>query len=74
VSGNAGNDLVLTAIGDCGSCCSSCIRDAVALEKLGIPSVAIVSDVASVKVNLLKAKTPQRRYKSTPLTMFPDAV
>jgi hypothetical protein len=39
----ANNDLVLTAIGDCGSCCSCCIRDAVALEKLGIPSAAIVT-------------------------------
>jgi hypothetical protein len=37
------NDLVLTAIGDCGSCCSCCIRDAVALEKLGIPSAAIIT-------------------------------
>ena len=39
----AGNDLVLTAIGDCGSCCSCCIRDAVALERLGIPSAAIIT-------------------------------
>jgi len=37
------NDIVLTAIGDCGSCCSCCIRDAVALEKLGIPSAAIIT-------------------------------
>ena len=37
----AHSDLVLTAIGDCGSCCSCCIRDSVALEKLGIPSAAI---------------------------------
>jgi hypothetical protein len=37
------NDIVLTAIGDCGSCCSCCIRDAVTLEKLGIPSAAIVT-------------------------------
>jgi len=37
------NDIVLTAIGDCGSCCSCCIRDSVALEKLGIPSAAIVT-------------------------------
>jgi hypothetical protein len=37
------NDIVLTAIGDCGSCCSSCIRDAIALEKLGIPSAAIIT-------------------------------
>ena len=29
------NDIVLTAIGDCGSCCSCCIRDAVALERAG---------------------------------------
>jgi hypothetical protein len=37
------NDVVLTAIGDCGSCCSCCIRDAVALEKLGTPSAAIIT-------------------------------
>lgn len=39
----ANNDIVLTAIGDCGSCCSCCIRDAIALEKKGIPSVAIIT-------------------------------
>lgn len=39
----AENDLVLTAIGDCGSCTSACIRDAIALEKLGIPSAPIVT-------------------------------
>jgi hypothetical protein len=37
------NDVVLTAIGDCGSCCSCCIRDTVALEKLGIPSAAVIT-------------------------------
>ena len=37
------NDLVLTAIGDCGSCCSCCIRDAISLETRGIPSVAIIT-------------------------------
>jgi hypothetical protein len=37
------NDIVLTAIGDCGSCCSCCIRDAVAFEKRGIPSAAIIT-------------------------------
>jgi hypothetical protein len=36
----ANNDLALTAIGDCGSCC---FRDSVALEKLGIPSAAIIT-------------------------------
>jgi hypothetical protein len=37
------NDIVLTAIGDCGSCCSCCIRDAVALEALGLPSAAVIT-------------------------------
>lgn len=39
----ASNDIVITAIGDCGSCCSCCIRDAIALEKRGIASVAIIT-------------------------------
>ena len=37
------NDIVLTAIGDCGSCCSSCIRDAVALEDRGIPAAPVIT-------------------------------
>ncbi len=37
------NDIVLTAIGDCGSCCSCCIRDSVALEDLGIPTAPIIT-------------------------------
>lgn len=37
------NDVVLTAIGDCGSCCSCCIRDAVALEDLGLPTAPIIT-------------------------------
>ena len=39
----AENDVVLTAIGDCGSCCSCCIRDAVALEDLGLPTAPIIT-------------------------------
>ena len=39
----ANNDLVLTAIGDCGSCCSCCIRDAIALELRGLAAVAIIT-------------------------------
>jgi hypothetical protein len=37
------SDIVLTAIGDCGSCTSCCVRDAIALEKLGVPTAAIVT-------------------------------
>ena len=36
-------DIVLTAIGDCGSCCSCCVRDGIALELLGVPSAVIIT-------------------------------
>ena len=39
----AENDVVLTAIGDCGSCCSACVRDSIALEKLGVPSAVVIT-------------------------------
>ncbi|AVG42042.1 UGSC family (seleno)protein [Achromobacter insolitus] len=39
----AENDIVLTAIGDCGSCCSACVRDSIALERLGLPSAVIIT-------------------------------
>lgn len=41
IAGNS--DIVLTAIGDCGSCTSCCIRDAIALEKVGVPTAVIVT-------------------------------
>lgn len=37
------NDIVLTAIGDCGSCTSGCLRDAIQLETAGIPTAVIVT-------------------------------
>ena len=37
------NDIVLTAIGDCGSCTSGCLRDAIALEQQGVPTAVIVT-------------------------------
>jgi hypothetical protein len=37
------NDIVLTAIGDCGSCCSCCVGDSVALERLGVPSAVVIT-------------------------------
>src|SRR5665213_22327 len=39
----AENDIVLTAIGDCGSCCSCCVRDGVALERKGMPAAVIIT-------------------------------
>lgn len=39
----AENDIVLTAIGDCGSCCSACLRDAITLEDRGVPTAPIIT-------------------------------
>ena len=39
----AENDIAITAIGDCGSCTSSCVNDAIQLESRGIPSAVIVT-------------------------------
>nr|PZN44620.1 MAG: hypothetical protein DIU60_10655 [Actinomycetota bacterium] len=37
-------DLVITAVGDCGSCSAATVADGIMLERAGIPAVAIVSD------------------------------
>ncbi|PKW16671.1 UGSC family (seleno)protein [Saccharopolyspora spinosa] len=39
----AENDIVLTAIGDCGSCTSSCVNDGIQMELRGLPSAVIVT-------------------------------
>lgn len=48
----AENDLALTAIGDCGSCCSACVNDAVRLEQAGVPTVAIVTTEFELEARL----------------------
>jgi hypothetical protein len=37
-------DLAILALGDCGSCTSWVILDAVRLEKLGVPTISLCSD------------------------------
>jgi len=39
----ADNDIAITAIGDCGSCCSACVNDGVRLEQAGLPTAVIVT-------------------------------
>jgi hypothetical protein len=39
----ADNDIAITAIGDCGSCCSACVNDAVRLEQAGLPTRVILT-------------------------------
>jgi hypothetical protein len=37
-------DVVVTAVGDCGSCSAATVADGIAFERAGIPAVAIISD------------------------------
>lgn len=37
-------DLVVTAVGDCGSCSAATIADGILLERAGVPAVSICSD------------------------------
>ena len=48
-------DLVLTAIGDCGSCCSCCVRDSIALERLGVPAACIITTEFERETELTRA-------------------
>lgn len=37
-------DVVVTAVGDCGSCSAASVADGIMLERLGVPTVSITSD------------------------------
>lgn len=37
-------DVVITAVGDCGSCSAATVADGILFERAGIPTVAITSD------------------------------
>ncbi|MDE0807867.1 MAG: hypothetical protein OSB69_00835 [Alphaproteobacteria bacterium] len=57
------NDIVLTAIGDCGSCCSCCIRNTVALEGLGIPTALIITTEYVNETHLTRAAIEMRELR-----------
>ncbi|WP_448002412.1 UGSC family (seleno)protein [Agromyces bauzanensis] len=37
-------DVVITAVGDCGSCSAATVADGIMLERAGVPTVSITSD------------------------------
>ncbi|KRA24627.1 hypothetical protein ASD65_09560 [Microbacterium sp. Root61] len=37
-------DVVITAVGDCGSCSAATVADGILLERAGVPTVSITSD------------------------------
>jgi hypothetical protein len=45
---SAASDLVITGVGDCGSCSASAVADGIAFEREGIPTAVICSDAFAV--------------------------
>jgi hypothetical protein len=67
-----GADVVLAAIGDCGSCTSYTVHDALALEQLGVPAVAIVTEPFLPLAESLAASlgTPALRIVAIPHPLY----
>lgn len=63
-------DAVICAIGDCGSCSSRTMRDAIDFELAGIPSVAIIADALIVPVNYMRRISGMPDYPFC-ITAFP---
>ena len=61
------SDVVLTGVGDCGSCSASAIADGLQLEAAGIPAAVICSDAFRVSADAMAnlQGTPGYEYVTT---------
>ena len=64
----AGCDVLVTGIGDCGSCSASAVADGIAFESAGLPAAAICSDAFKVTADAMAELrgAPGYRYATTP--------
>jgi hypothetical protein len=72
-------DVILTGIGDCGSCSASAVADGIALEAAGLPTAVICSDAFKVTADAMAELNgaPGYRYATTPhpvAVLTPDQV
>ncbi len=72
-------DVVVTGVGDCGSCSASAVADGLLLEQSGVPAVVICSDAFTVSADAMAdlRGAPGYRYVSTPhpvASLTPDGV
>jgi hypothetical protein len=72
-------DVVITGIGDCGSCSASAVTDGVALESRGTPTAVICSDAFRGSADAIAELrgAPGYRYATTPhpvAVLTPDQV
>ena len=61
-------DVVITGIGDCGSCSASAIADGIAFEAAGLPAAVICSDAFRATADAVAELrgAPGYRYATTP--------
>jgi len=61
-------DIVVTGVGDCGSCSASAVADGLLLEQAGIPVVVICSDAFTVSADAMAELrgAPGYQYVTTP--------
>jgi hypothetical protein len=72
-------DVVLTGVGDCGSCSASAVADGIALERAGVPAAVICSDAFTATASGMAEVqgAPDYHYLTTahPVAILdPDAV
>jgi len=72
-------DVIITGIGDCGSCSASAVADGIAFEAAGLPAAAICSDAFRVTADAMAELrgAPGYRYATTPhpvAVLNPDQV
>ncbi len=75
----AGCDIVVTGVGDCGSCSASAVADGLLLEQAGVPAVVICSDAFMVSADAMAdlRGASGYRYVTTPhpvASLTPDGV
>jgi hypothetical protein len=60
-------DVVVTGVGDCGSCSASAVADGLLLERAGVPAVVICSDAFMVSADAMAdlRGAPGYRYVTT---------
>jgi len=72
-------DVIITGIGDCGSCSASAVADGIAFEAAGLPAAAICSDAFRVTADAMAELrgAPGYPYATTPhpvAVLTPDQV
>jgi hypothetical protein len=72
-------DVIITGIGDCGSCSASAVADGIVFEAAGLPAAAICSDAFKVTADAMAGLrgAPGYRYATTPhpvAVLTPDQV